>query len=124
MVRLAFMSGVLMFMLVWSTCVVVFMRVSVLMRMTVFDVSMLMLMVMLVRMFVIVFHWTSLVSQVYAQEGVRAEDAFRSAEYPAFWQIRPVLEVRNTFLRDIALHGTLASRITNRRFVLPTLGEV
>jgi len=56
LVRLVLVSRVIMFMLLWAACVVVFVRVRVLVRMAVFGVSMLMLMVMLVRVLVFVFH--------------------------------------------------------------------
>jgi hypothetical protein len=56
LMRLVFVSGVLVLMLLWTTCVGVFVRVNVLKRMTMFDVSMLMLMVMLVGVFVFVLH--------------------------------------------------------------------
>jgi hypothetical protein len=68
LVRVVLVPGVLVFMLLWATCVVVFVRVRVLVRMAVFRVSMRVLMVMLVSVLVFVFHELSPSSRIRRSE--------------------------------------------------------
>jgi hypothetical protein len=75
LVRLVLVPGVLVFMLLRATCVAVFMRVRVLVRMAVFRVSMLVLMVMLVSVFV--FHELPPSSRIRRSERPRGVNAFR-----------------------------------------------